>query len=70
MDYKSNRSDLFRLWLAEMNESKLEDLLQLEKAARLLVHRYDLIGEVSTSDIHGVARIAKKIQSQYEHASQ
>lgn len=70
MDYKSNRSDLFRLWLAEMNESKLEDLLQLEKAARLLVHRYDLIGEVSTSDIHGVARIAKKIQSQYEHTSQ
>lgn len=66
MEYKSNRSERFRIWLSNMDDRKLEDLVLLEKAARILVHRHDLVGDVDNADVHMLARIAKKIQSQYE----
>lgn len=66
MEYKSNRSDKFHLWLKEMTPEKVEKLIALEKAARLLVHRYNFLGEVESVEVSPLARIVHKIQEDYE----
>ena len=66
MEYKSNRSDKFRVWLKELDEEKIMRLVDLERYARLIVHTHDLTGDVDAKALHGLARSVKQIQADYE----
>lgn len=41
----------------------------LEKMARLVVHKFDLNGDITASDIHNLARISKKLEADYEEGA-
>lgn len=47
-------------------DDKILYVVELEKYARLLIHRYDLTKSVDEFDVHNLARAAKKLQAQYE----
>lgn len=65
-EYKSNRSDKFRVWLKELDEEKIMRLVDLERYSRLIVHTYDLTGDIDNKALRGLARSVKQIQEEYE----
>lgn len=67
--YESNRSVHFAKWLGEMNEEKLVLIVELERQTRLLVHLFDLMGDVDEKTFAAVARASRKLQSYYEEVT-
>ena len=72
--YKSNRSERFREWLSrngmDVHNDKVNLIVDLEKHARLCVHRLELTGELSPSDLHSLVRIVHAIRVEYENTGE
>lgn len=66
MDYKSNKSKHFGELLERMSEEDKILVLDLEKYTRLLVHTYDLVGEIDPKIFASLARTSRKLQVLYE----
>lgn len=62
----NDRSELFREWLKDMTPEKIDKLVRLEKSARLLMHVWNLIGEVDLKVLHNLARVSHQIKEEYE----
>lgn len=71
MELKSTRSNRFIEWVRkafgmESGTGDMDRIVELERTARLLVHAYDLTGEVRPEDIHALSRSVKLLQKEYE----
>jgi len=69
MNYKSTRSEKFIKWLEGATAewvTKSKRLVELEKSARLVVHQYDLTGDIDPKDMGLLSRAVKQLQSDYE----
>lgn len=64
--YKSNKSEHFRKLLENPTEESEALIVNLESYARLLVHGYDLMGDIDPKAYVGLARAVKKLQMLYE----
>lgn len=62
----SKKSEKFKKYIEELTPEKVEQLIELEQGARMVVHIFDLVGEVSVREIHGLARAQKKLMECYE----
>lgn len=60
------RSDKFKAWASELDADKMEKLARLEKNVRILLHVWDLIGEVDVKALHHMARVSHQIREEYE----
>lgn len=65
-----DRSEKFREWLKDLTPEKVEHLVKLEKQARLLIHVFDLVGEIDTKAFHNLARVSHEIKAAYEQTDQ
>jgi hypothetical protein len=63
---KADRSIKFRKWLEELTPEKMDKMIAMEKYVRILVHVFDLVGEVDTKAFHGLARTSREIRTEYE----
>lgn len=62
----SDRSEKFRAWLKDLDDEKIEKLVRMEKAVRMLVHVWDLVQEFDVKAFHALARVSHEIRSNYE----
>jgi hypothetical protein len=62
----ADRSEMFRKWLENPTEERVNKLVQMEKSVRLLIHVWNLIGEVDIKALHNLARVSHQIKSEYE----
>lgn len=61
-----DRSKRFEKWLDNADQRKKDKLIQMEKQVRILIHVFDLIGEVDQKAFHALARISHEIKTEYE----
>lgn len=61
----SKKSVMFQAWLEGNSENKVELLVALEQAARLVVHDLDTMGEPGPKTLRALARASKKLQEEY-----
>jgi hypothetical protein len=66
----SKKSQRFYAWITrcfgkECGVKPKELLIELERAARLVVHDLDAMGEPSKISLHALARASKKLTSEY-----
>lgn len=64
---RKDRSDKFREWVRTADDRQVEKLVHLEKNVRILLHVWDLIGEVDVKALHNMARVAHSIREEYEN---
>lgn len=62
-----DRSKRFEKWLDNADQRKKDKLIQLEKQVRILIHVYNLVGEVDAKALHALARISHEIKTEYEN---
>lgn len=68
MNYESKKSDKFVSWLTyDLSDLKYKTqfLVELEKAARLLVHDFAQQGEATLSNIQALAKAVKALEEAY-----
>lgn len=65
---KPDRGIRFREMLDSLTEEDKDLLVRFERAARLVVHVYELVGEADPKLVQGMAEIAKLVQERYERS--
>lgn len=64
----ADRSKKFEEWIREPTDDKIEYLVRLEKQVRILIHVFNLIGEVDAKAFHNLARLSHEIRKHYEES--
>lgn len=65
---RPDRGIKFREMLDNLTEEDKDLLVRFERAARLVVHVYELVGDADGKLVQGLAEIAKTVQERYERS--
>ena len=70
MEYKSKKSEQFAKWFGgetgiDPTVPAFEKIVELERAARMVVHDFDTVGDATEQDIRALARAVKELGAEY-----